>query len=64
LFLPLISCYNGTKEDSKIITQTNPNDSLKLVTLAVKVKPQKGTILNLANQFYDNLELRFLMTPL
>ncbi len=59
LLIPLTSCYCRTKESPTNIENIYKNDSAKLVTIAIKVKPQKGTILNLANQFYDNLELHF-----
>lgn len=54
-----VSCHSETKESKIKSEDTNQGETPKLITIAVKVKPQKGAILNIANQFYDNLELRF-----
>lgn len=59
LFISMTSCYSRSNEKVESNELVSQNDSIKIVTFAVSVKPQKGTILNLANQFYDNLELRF-----
>jgi thiol-disulfide isomerase/thioredoxin len=56
----MTSCNSDIKEKNfNNLQQLKQDDSIKLVTIAVKVKSKKGTILNLANQFYDNLELQF-----